>query len=256
MDSIAQRQAEQHAERILALTDRYFTHHSEEAAQQLQALYHRTGDYYRQGFPAYEGVLALHTHVLALWNVNEHFRLSLALVYARQAEACYQEFLHSGAVSALMETDRRVYCLYLKHVRLICAYVDYCNDDLYGAQQWLAKIGSENPDLPMVALTAAVLFRLTMEEGREDFLAPFWMFRAMDEMFTKPLRHPFEEDILRTAYGFYELYYTHSVCDPAQSVPYDPALAVRILTRAYVLFTDPQQKEWMLDNIHDAQQKC
>ncbi len=256
VDSFAASQAEEHAGRIFALADRYMLRHSEAAAEELKALYDQTADYCRQGCAAYDGVMALHAHVLALWNVNGHFDRSLAFAYAHQAEESYQKFLDSDAVSAMMEVDQRVYRMYLKNVRLICAYVDYCSGDLYGAQQWLQKIGVENPEVSAVALMASVLFRLTMDEGREDFLAPFELFRAMDQMFVQPLRHPFEEDILRTAYGFYELYYTHGVCDPARSVPYDPAQAVRILTRACALFADARKKEWMLDKINEAKGKC
>lgn len=255
-DTIVEKRAEKHAAEVFHLADRYLREHSEDAAQKLKDLYDQTWDYYKQGCAAYDGVMALHAHVLALWNVNEHFNLSLAFAYSHLAEECYRKFLDSEAVSALAEVDQRVYRLYLKHVRLICAYVDYSNDDLYGAQRWLQTIGFENLEVAAVALMAAVLFRMTMDEGREDFLAPFNMFRAMDQMFVKPVRYLFEEDILRTAYGFYELYYTHGVCDPAESVPYHPELAAQILTRAYALFTDPQQKEWMLDNINDAQGKC
>ena len=61
-DFFAEGQAEKHARRIFELTDRYFTQHSEEAAEELKTLHDQTGDYYQQGCAGYDGVMALHAH--------------------------------------------------------------------------------------------------------------------------------------------------------------------------------------------------
>lgn len=251
-NAVMEEQAERHAGRIFVLAGRCFSKHSAEAARELERLYHQTWDYYRQGCIAYDGVMGIHAHALALWNVNGHSESGPASAQAHLAEGCYCRFLNSEAVSAMPATERQGYCAYLKNVRLICAYVDYCNDDLYGSRNWLQTIGFENMEAPEVALMAAVLFRLTMEEDRKDFLAPFHLFCKMDKMFTKPVAHLFEEKILCTAYGFYGLYYTHGICDPEKSVPYDPGLAVRILTRSCALFVSPRQKERMQEAIDGA----
>lgn len=249
-------QAEKHATQIFALAGRYLSKHSEDAIKELETLYDQTWEYYKMKCSAYDGVMAVHAHILALWNINEHFNLSLALAYSHLAEECYQKFLKSETISRMSAEEQQTFRMYLKNTWLICAYVDYCNDDFYGSQRWLQNIGYERTGVAVVALMASIIFRLTMDEGRENFLGPFHMFQTMDQMFTQPVLHQFEEDIIRTAYGFYELYYTHGVCDSAESVPYNPELAVRILTRAYSLFTDPQQKEWMQVNINDARKKC
>ena len=51
------------------------------------------------------------------------------------------------------------------------------------------------------------------------------------------------------------MYYTHDVRDSQGNIPYDPSRAVAILTRAYPLFTDSQQKEFMQKNIDSAMKK-
>lgn len=244
-------QAAQHARRVLDLADKYLTGHSEEAAEELEALYSQTMEYNQKHCNAYEGVLATHAHMLALWNVNEHFRPSEAYTYARTAEEVFREYLDSETVRSDPSQQQTV-MVYLQNVWLICAYCDYSNDELSGAREWLRKIPIDRATVADLALMATVLLRLTMEEGANEFYTAFAGFRMMDERFTEPPRHLFEEDIIRAAYGFYYLYYTHDVRDSQGDIPYDPSRAVAILTRAYPLFTDAQQKEFMQKNIEAA----
>lgn len=245
-------QAEKHAKRIFELAGKYLSAHSEEAAKELETLYTQTSDYHEKKCDAYEGVMAVHAHILALWNVNEHFNLNLAFAYSHLAEECYQKFL----ISEMPASEQQTFRMYLRNVWLLCAYVDYCNDNFYSSQEWLQKLHADQASAADIALTASVLFRLTMEEGVDGFKNAFLLFQEMDRRFTKTPLHAFEEDILRTAYGFYELYYTHGVYNEQYPIPYNPGLAVQILSRAYPLFTDPQQKEWMQVNINDAKEKC
>lgn len=242
-------QAQQHTRRVTDLAGQYLSSHSEAVAEALEGLYSKTMEYYQQRCDGYAGVLATHAHMLALWNVNEHFRPGDAYVYARVAQDCYKEFLDDARNNTVQAQESIK--VHLRNVWLICAYIEYNNENMHGALDWMRNV-QEGAGVADLALTATIFFRLTMDEGMDGFMNAFNMFKMMDQAFTEPLPQPFEEDILRTAYGFYELYYTHSVCDEQESVPYNPALAVGILTRAYGLFHDPQQKEWMQANIDSA----
>ena len=247
-------QAAQHTRQVTELAGKYLSEHSEEAAEALESLYSKTMEYYQQHCNAYEGVLATHAHILALWNVNEYFCPSEAYVYARASEQAFREYLNSEAVRR-DPAQQQTAMTFLQNVWLICAYCDYSNDELWGAWEWLKKIPAERASVTDLALTATVLLRLTMEKGINEFYTAFTSFQMMDERFTKPPLQLFEEDIIRTAYGFYYMYYTHDVRDSQGNIPYDPSRAVAILTRAYPLFTDSQQKEFMQKNIDSAMKK-
>ena len=247
-------QAAQHGRQVTELAGKYLSERSEEAAETLETLYSKTTEYYQQHFSAYEGVLATHAHILALWNVNERFRPSEAYIYARAAEEAFREYLNSEAVRS-DPAQQQAAIVFLQNVWLICAYCDYSNEELSGAREWLRRIPANRATTADLALTATVLLRLTMEEGINEFYTAFSAFQMMDERFTKPALYLFEEDIIRTAYGFYYLYYTHGVRDTQGTIPYEPSRAVAILTRAYPLFTDAQQKEFMQKNIDAAMKK-
>lgn len=246
-----EKQAEEYAKQVMELAGKYLSEHSEKAAETLEGLYSKTICYYQKQCKAFDGVLAIHAHILALWNVNEHFRPSEAYTYASAADACFTEYLASEVMQNDLPQQQSIRGM-LQNVWLICAYCDYSKEELSSARAWLNKIPADRATAADIALMATILLRLTMEKGVDEFLAAYALFHRMDEMFTETPLQLFEEDIIRTAYGFYALYYTHDVRDSQVQVPYDPDRAVAILMRAYPLFTDPQQREYMQENINMA----
>ena len=248
----AQAQAEQHAARVMELAGQYLKTGSEQASEELVDLYETTEEYCAKKVADYEGVKAIHAHMLALRYVNEAYNPSKALAYAHIAELAYTAYL-----PVLPAEQQKTTQVYLYQVWQILAYVDYVNDDLHGAYQWLKKIPPEAFDLSKVALSATVLFRLAYEEGQnERFSHAFKLFLAMDQMFTEPVRYPFEEDILRSAYSLYEMYYGDKNVGQQVSVAYDPNRSVAILTRARDLLKDSQQKAWLQEDIDKALAKA
>lgn len=256
MNSDYAAQAAQHARRVMELASAYFRTWSEAASEALVDLYPQTSAYRENGCAGYEGVLAIHAHILALRYVNEAYNPSKAFAFSRLAEQCYRDYLQSDALRTRPSAERETAQRYLEHVWLLCAYVDYVQDNLPGAGDWLMKIPLERVGVSGVALLACVQFRMLCEEGRDAFFqTAFALFQKMDEWFQAPVPYLFEEDILRTAYGFYEMYYTHGVVNPQLAVPYDPARAAAMLRRAEALLTDAQQKAWMRQMAQQAAER-
>lgn len=245
--------AASHAKRVTEYAAKYLSTHDEDAAEALEDLYGKTEAYYRERYSDYAGVLASHAHILALWNINEHFRPDAARAYAHTAERCYREYMDSESARGNLNLKQTLKA-YFENARLICGYLDYNDDDLQGAMRWVQDIAATG-NATVIALGATILLRQAVEEGRDSFMPAFKMFQQMDEMFTEPTRQLFEEDIIRAAYGFYELCYTHGVYDPAHPVPFDPGRAVRILTRARDLLRSPEQRAWMQEDIDEAKSK-
>lgn len=245
-------QAQRHASRVMELAGQYLQTGSEQASEELVDLYEVTDGFYKQQIDGYEGVKAIHAHILALRYVNEAYNPSKALAYAHIAELGYTECLRT-----LSPEEQKTTQLYLYQVWQILAYVDYVNDNLHGARQWIAKIPVQEIGASGIALIATVLFRLACEEGRNElFPRAFDLFQGMDKVFTEPARYPFEEDILRSAYSFYEMYYGDINIGQQVSVTYDPNRSVAILMRAWNLLKDPQQKAWLKEDIDKALEKA
>ena len=82
----------------------------------METLFSATESYADQHCPGYEGILAIHTHVLALHYVNESYNPSLALAYSRMAELNYTAYLRG-----LNGRERETALLYQYQVWVICA---------------------------------------------------------------------------------------------------------------------------------------
>lgn len=128
------KQAEKHGQRVMELAGAYFREQSPEAAGELETLLSATENYADQHCPGYEGILAIHTHVLALRYVNEAYNPSLALAYSRMANLNYTAYLRG-----LKGRERETALLYQYQVWVICAYAAYDGDDFHGALEWLQR---------------------------------------------------------------------------------------------------------------------
>lgn len=247
---------EKHTRLVMELAGKYMSEHSESAAKQLSGLYPQTLVYYGQFSstdPSFHGVVAIHAHMLALWNINEHFRPNEAQTYALVAQECYKK-----AIDASPELPKET-LLYLEQVQLICAYIDYYNDNFQGALNWLKDVDIANTTATVLALAATALFRLSAEEGANAFQTAYDLFGRMDRQFRATPHFSFEEDILRAGYGFYEMYFTHprenDNGDPFPFAPHDPAKALEILTRACSLLTVEAQIGYMREDIESVEKK-
>lgn len=60
------KQAEKHGQQVMELAGAYFREPSPEAGRELETLFSATESYADQHCPGYEGILAIHTHVLVL----------------------------------------------------------------------------------------------------------------------------------------------------------------------------------------------
>ena len=239
------KQAEKHGQQVMELAGAYFREQSPEAGRELETLFSATESYADQHCPGYEGILAIHTHVLALHYVNESYNPSLALAYSRMAELNYTAYLRG-----LNGRERETALLYQYQVWVICAYVAYDGDDFRGALEWLKKLPSSRFGTAELGLAALAQLRMACEQGEEALLRPaFEMLQAMDGLFREPLRYLFEEDIVRAAYSFYEMFFTRGIVHPELPVPYAPDRAASMLIRAKDLLKDSQQREWLQRDI-------
>lgn len=258
---------EAHTKQVMELAGAYMHTPSEATGQALMDLYAQTVENhqkYSAASSAYQALLATHAYILALWNVNEHFRPDDAFTYASTAVDCWKKYMDSESFLHSEDLRRDPSLLpktqaFLEHAQLICAYICYYRDDFHGALGWLQDVDIKRTTATTLALAATVLFRLSAEENMGAFKTAYDLFVSMDRQFTQTPHFPFEEDILRAGYGFYSMYFTlpreDILGNPFPYVAYNPAQSIRILTRAYSLLTVEQQKQFLQEDIDAAKKR-
>lgn len=250
MENTYAAQAAQHARRVLDLSSQYLRNRSETACETLDTLLALTQTYYDNRCDAYAGVLAIHAHMLALWHVNEAYNPEKAVALASLAAERFEEHLQSDALRAQPEAERQTMQQYLWHAQLICAYAHSMQNNLFDALEWLQKIPEGRGGSIYLALLGTVQFSLLCDQHYDPYFpSALGLFQLMDQNLPQSVRYVFEEDILRSAYGYYTLYYTHGVENPQYPVPHDPQYALYLLRRVQQVLTDEQQKAWMQETI-------
>ena len=247
-------QAARHTRRVLELSSQYLRGHSEAACETLETLWAQTQTYYDNRCDAYAGVLAAHAHTLALWHVNEAYNPEKAISLASLAAERYTEYQQSDTVRAQSEDERRTLQLYLWQTQLICAYAHSMRDNMFDALEWLQKIPAERGGAVYFALLGTVQFSVLRDYHYDPYFpSALALFQLMDQNLPSSVRHVYEEDILRSAYGFYTLYYTHGVKNSQYPVPHDPLYALHLLRRVQPVLSDEQQKTWLQETIDTLQ---
>lgn len=247
-------QATQHARRVFDLSSQYLRNRSEAACETLDQLLTLTQTYYDNKCDAYAGVLAIHAHMLALWHVNEAYNPEKAMALASLAAERYEEHLQSDTVRAQSEAEHQTMQQYLWQTQLICAYAHSMRDNMFDALEWLQKIPDGRGGAVYLALLGTVQFSLLRDYHYDPYFpSALALFQLMDQNLQPSVRYVFEEDILRSAYGYYTLYYTHGVENPQYPVPHDPQYALYLLRRVQPVLTDEQQKTWLQETIDTLQ---
>lgn len=224
---------------ILNCATQYLHSRSEKHSLALVDLYPRT-EALAKTKPIHKFTLAIHAHNLALRYVESPFRPTEAAKYAKVADESYAE----AEASTPMENLN----VYKNQVKIIRAYCARQADEFDEARRLMADVGVSGIGM---ALIATIFVNLAHEEDRVYFRPAFELFEKMDAMINEPVKWKFEEDILRAAYNFYYLYYTHQMKDPEDPdvAPKDINKALDLLYKIRALLTDPEQIEWVDEDI-------
>lgn len=235
-----------HAKRVSELINQYLCTHSTQAMEELANLYDTTLSYSKQ-CKDFCSVVATHAHMLALHHIEDQYKPDTALGYSIKSNLYYDKYIEEmknrGESTAGFQA-------WIDQIKLIQAYCHYQTN----AFQIAVNLLLDTTSPCAMALAGSALVRIAVEQNAEMAYPAYKLLVKMDENLQPP-SWIFEEDIYRMAYGNLSMFYTYDIkitSNGKNHIPYNIPKALEVLYRIAPLLKDPQQKEWIEEDI----QKC
>lgn len=236
-----------HAKRVSELINQYLITRSPQAAKELEKLYDATLSYSDQ-YEDFCSVVATHAHMLALYHIEDDYSPVASLGYSVKSDMYYEKYakmqISRGESIAGFQT-------WIDQIKLIQAYGYYQID----AFEMAVKLLLDTTSSCAMGLAGSAMVRIAVAQNADMAYPAFTLLNKMNENLQPP-SWIFEEDIYRMAYGNLCMFYTHGIKIAGDNrIPYDICKALEVLYKIKPLLKDPQQKQWIEEDIQSCKAK-